>query len=176
MPLLRLPRRRPLLRPPLPRVRLLPLLKVKQHLPRKPLRKKVDSPAREAAEGVDDVPVLCRRLSLPASSVTLRVPPKCIFSSRIKTLKNCGSGTHDNDAHVNVDVLNKIKINLSSIVDINLRLSYCYDRYGIYIKSLSTCCTAFLTYSYFLRALQLWTDCEHLYNCFNINNKFVLLK
>merc|ERR1719167_1046821 len=79
---LRPPRKRPLRRRlPLQRLRLLLLLKVKQHQPRKsPRKRNVTAKATEGEEG-GGVLVLWCRLSLPASSVYLRLMLKCILSS-----------------------------------------------------------------------------------------------
>ncbi|XP_037783839.1 serine/arginine repetitive matrix protein 1-like isoform X24 [Penaeus monodon] len=167
----RLPRRTPLLRPPLPRVRLLLLLlpKVKQHRLRKPLRKKDDPPTGEAAEGEEDVRLLCRRRRLwqPASPVILRVPPKCIFSLSTNQIP---SETSNFDADVSIEDVTSKESLITSVVDIDSKLS-CYNQHEIYTNCLSKC-SALSTNR---RASQLWTDCEHLYNCFYINNKFVLL-
>merc|ERR1719167_1079969 len=106
-------RQRQLLRSlPLQRLRLLLLLKVKQHQPRKsPRKRNVTAKATEGEEG-GGVLVLWCRLSLPASSVYLRLMLKCILSSRIQ-LPFIGS---QNNADVQIYVFHKNTILIRSIV------------------------------------------------------------
>lgn len=137
--------------------------------PLQPLRKKDDPPTGEAAEGEEDVRLLCRRRRLwqPASPVILRVPPKCIFSLSTNQIP---SETSNFDADVSIEDVTSKESLITSVVDIDSKLS-CYNQHEIYTNCLSKC-SALSTNR---RASQLWTDCEHLYNCFYINNKFVLL-